>query len=132
MPATLCQVCVWSEVYKNECIPQMQGIGHYWTEDACGEGSYATWRAARTRALKTLANETYGSDYPKPFRLISRADHSAFKECPECKRLRLQLAELLKNGEDITVVRAAKAEQKQHCDWFLKQRRELDTMRHSG
>eukprot|EP00965_Chrysotila_dentata_P235204 6200614-Pleurochrysis_carterae.AAC.4 len=100
-------------------MTQIQSIGHYWTEDACCEGSYATWRGARTRALKSLANETYGSGFPKPFRLISRANHLAFKECLARKRLRLQLAELLKNGENITMVWATKAERKECCDWFL-------------
>eukprot|EP00965_Chrysotila_dentata_P163304 5393854-Pleurochrysis_carterae.AAC.1 len=61
----------------------MQSICHYWSlGSGSDKGSYATWRAACKRALRTLANETYGSDYPKPFCLISRADHSAFKECP--------------------------------------------------
>eukprot|EP00965_Chrysotila_dentata_P042075 1396056-Pleurochrysis_carterae.AAC.1 len=75
----------------------MQQIGHCWSLEEGTEGSYATWRAGRDRALLSLSKDTYGADYAKPFRLISRADHSAFKECPECKRLRLQVAELMRN-----------------------------------
>eukprot|EP00965_Chrysotila_dentata_P244831 6206194-Pleurochrysis_carterae.AAC.1 len=59
----------------------MQNIGYLWSLEKGSEGSYATWRAARSRALLSLSKDTYGIDYPKPFRLISRADHSAFKEC---------------------------------------------------
>eukprot|EP00965_Chrysotila_dentata_P033390 1111253-Pleurochrysis_carterae.AAC.1 len=63
----------------------MRTIGYCWSLEEGTEGSYATWRSGRKKALLTLSKETYGSDNPKLFRLISRADHSAFKECPECK-----------------------------------------------
>eukprot|EP00965_Chrysotila_dentata_P012009 394445-Pleurochrysis_carterae.AAC.1 len=66
---TATQVCVWAEVYKKEFIPQMQEIGYYWSLEQGSEGSYATWRAARKRALLSLSKDTYGADYAKPFRL---------------------------------------------------------------
>eukprot|EP00965_Chrysotila_dentata_P055521 1841974-Pleurochrysis_carterae.AAC.1 len=83
-------VCVCAKVYKKEFIPQMQKIGYVWSLEKGSEGSYATWREGLKWALSSLSKDTYGTDYSKPFRLISRADHSAFKECPTCKRLRLQ------------------------------------------
>eukprot|EP00965_Chrysotila_dentata_P167721 5538595-Pleurochrysis_carterae.AAC.1 len=58
-------VCVWAEVYKKEFVPQMQDIGYAWSLEAGSEGSYATWRAARNRALLSLSRDTYGADYPK-------------------------------------------------------------------
>eukprot|EP00965_Chrysotila_dentata_P044554 1481125-Pleurochrysis_carterae.AAC.3 len=110
----------------------MRKAGYYWSLEKGLEWSYATWRAARAKALVRLSKEMYGSDYPKPFRLISRADHSAFKECEECKRLRLEVAQLLRDGADSATVATKKAKQRVHSDWFMQQRRELDTMRHSG
>eukprot|EP00965_Chrysotila_dentata_P168853 5575721-Pleurochrysis_carterae.AAC.1 len=94
----------------------MQKAGYYWSLEQGSEGSYATWRAGRDRALLRLSGETYGADYAKPFRLISRADHSAFKECAECKRLRLEVAQLLRDGADSAAIAAKKAEQRVHSD----------------
>eukprot|EP00965_Chrysotila_dentata_P032509 1083201-Pleurochrysis_carterae.AAC.1 len=133
-PIMLCtlQVCVWSEVYKKEFISQVQKAGYYWSLEQGSEGPYVTWRAGRDRALFLLSRETDGADYAKPFRLISRADHSAFEECAKCKRIRLEVAHLLRDGADSAAVATKKAEQCVHSDWFIKQRRELDTMRHSG
>eukprot|EP00965_Chrysotila_dentata_P244832 6206194-Pleurochrysis_carterae.AAC.2 len=39
---------------------------------------------------------------------------------------------MLKSGSDNVVIRAKKEEQRTHSEWFMRQRRELDTMRHSG
>eukprot|EP00965_Chrysotila_dentata_P022426 742686-Pleurochrysis_carterae.AAC.2 len=125
------EVCVRAEVYKKEFVPQMRGIGYLWSLESEGWGSYATWREGRKRALFAPSKDTYGADYQRPFCLISRADHSAFKECPECKRLRLQIAELLKAGHESTAIRTVKEEQRHHSEWFMKQRRELDNIRHS-
>eukprot|EP00965_Chrysotila_dentata_P171493 5659916-Pleurochrysis_carterae.AAC.1 len=58
----------------------MQGKGYAWSLTADGEGSIATWRNKRAKALQMYADDTYGAG-GKPFRLVSRADHSAFKEC---------------------------------------------------
>eukprot|EP00965_Chrysotila_dentata_P260978 6214102-Pleurochrysis_carterae.AAC.1 len=106
------EVCVWSEVYKKGSIPQMRQVGYYWSLEKGLEESYATWRAGRAKALLCLSKETYGTEYPKPFRLTSRADHSAFKECSECKCLRLEVAQLLRDGADLAVVSAKKPSSK--------------------
>eukprot|EP00965_Chrysotila_dentata_P046719 1551347-Pleurochrysis_carterae.AAC.1 len=44
----------------------------------------------------------------------------------------MQLAELLKKGHDSAAVRAKNEDQRLHSEWFMRQRRELDVMRHSG
>eukprot|EP00965_Chrysotila_dentata_P025268 839775-Pleurochrysis_carterae.AAC.1 len=58
----------------------MQRKGYSWSLTADGEGSNAIWREGRKHALQAYADETYG-DGDKPLRLVSRANHSAFKEC---------------------------------------------------
>eukprot|EP00965_Chrysotila_dentata_P201511 6180614-Pleurochrysis_carterae.AAC.4 len=90
------QVCVWKEIELNNFLPLVQGKGYTWSAEPDKAGSNASWRAEKYKALKQYALETYGPDFKKPFRsLISRADHSAFKECAECKRLRLDVAEAI-------------------------------------
>eukprot|EP00965_Chrysotila_dentata_P107381 3547556-Pleurochrysis_carterae.AAC.1 len=73
------QVCVWKDVYETEFVPRMQRRGYSWSLASDGKGSSATWREGKNRALQMYADETYGPG-GKPFRLVSRADHSAFKE----------------------------------------------------
>lgn len=118
-------------MYEQEFVPEMQRKGYSWSLTADGEGSNATWRDGRKQALQAYADETYG-DGGKPFRLVSRADHSAFKECSRCKTLRLAVAKLMREGARSDAIAAAKAEQKKHSDWFLGQRNELEKMRQSG
>eukprot|EP00965_Chrysotila_dentata_P142893 4722086-Pleurochrysis_carterae.AAC.1 len=65
-----------------------------------------------------LSKDTYGADYPKPFRFVSHADHPAFKECAQWKQLRLELSDLLKKGHESAVVRSKKEEQRLHSEWY--------------
>lgn len=124
-------MCTWNDVYKREFIPHAQKAAYGWASRLNSDGSRTTWNAGRARALARLAIETYGEG-SKPFRLISRKDHSAFKECARCKKLRLKLAELLKNGADIVDVEAMKALQAKHVKWFMDQREVLERWRQAG
>lgn len=126
------QVCVWKEIYINDFIPFAQKKGYSWSADADKEGSNATWRAGKKKALQQFAEETYGPDFQKPFRLIARADHSAFKECAECKKLRLAVARAISEGKDHCEIQREKRLQKEHLDWFMAQRDELERLRQSG
>eukprot|EP00965_Chrysotila_dentata_P235868 6200997-Pleurochrysis_carterae.AAC.2 len=90
-----------------------------------------TWRDRRKQALQAYADETYG-DGGKPFGLVSKANHSAIKECSRCKTLRLAVAKLIRENARSDAIAAAKAEQKKHSDWFLGQLNELQIMRQSG
>eukprot|EP00965_Chrysotila_dentata_P228843 6196833-Pleurochrysis_carterae.AAC.1 len=109
----------------------MQRASFSWSLEQDKKGSNATWREGKKRALHLYADATYGPG-GRPFRLVSRADHSAFKKCSRCKELRIQLAELLKNCRSHQQVAAAKKSQKEDSDWFLAQRQELSKMRFSG
>eukprot|EP00965_Chrysotila_dentata_P255109 6212105-Pleurochrysis_carterae.AAC.2 len=126
------QVCVWKEIYMNDFLPHARSKGYTWSADPDKAGSNASWRAGKAEALRLYAEETYGPEYGKPFRLIARSDHSAFKECAECKRLRLAVARAISEGKDHTQIQRHKALQKEHLDWFMAQRNELETLRQSG
>eukprot|EP00965_Chrysotila_dentata_P105365 3479862-Pleurochrysis_carterae.AAC.1 len=89
----VCWVCVWSDVYVKEFIPLVKQPPYNWASRIHTSGSKTTWLTGKDRALQRLAVETYGEG-SKPFRLISRRDHFAFKECAECKKLRLEFANL--------------------------------------
>lgn len=108
----------------------MEEIGHAWCHEDGRPGSMATWLDAKNKALQALANETYGPG--PPYRLISRKDHSAYKECAQCRKLRLEVARLLKEGKDLLAIDAAKKEQAKHRDWYMTQREKLEAMRQSG
>eukprot|EP00965_Chrysotila_dentata_P185699 6130634-Pleurochrysis_carterae.AAC.1 len=125
-------VCIWKDVYEQEFVPQMRAIGYTWSlEVDSKKGSESTWRKGREAALQKFADETYGPG-GKPFRLVSRSDHSAFKECSLCRKLRLDLSALIKKGADPEQIAACKRKQKEHSDWFFAQRAELEKMRQSG
>ena len=119
------------DVFKDEFLKHMVDIGHAWCHEDGRPGSMATWLDAKNRALQALAHETYGPDSP-PYRLISRKDHSAYKECAECRRLRLDVARLLKEGKDLLAIDAAKKLQADHRNWYMTQREKLEAMRQSG
>lgn len=123
---------MWKDVYEQEFVPQMKDMGYTWSiEEDRKKGSNSTWRKGKDAALQIFADETYGPG-GKPFRLVSRSDHSAFKECSLCRKLRLDLAVLLKQGADPQQIAACKLKQKAHSDWFLAQREALENMRQSG
>eukprot|EP00965_Chrysotila_dentata_P062755 2079113-Pleurochrysis_carterae.AAC.2 len=125
-------VCVWKEIYMNDFLSHAQEKGYMWSADPDKAGSNASWRAGKHEALRLYAEETYGSEYRKPFRLIAPSYHSAFKECAECKRLRLAVASAISEGKDHSQIRRKKVLQKEHLDWFMAQRNELETLRQAG
>eukprot|EP00965_Chrysotila_dentata_P132783 4390260-Pleurochrysis_carterae.AAC.4 len=92
------QVCVRKDVCEQEFVPEMQrNKGYSWSLLADGEGSNATCRDGRKQALRAYTDKTYGNG-GKPFRLVSSADHSAFKGCSRYRTLRLAEAKLMRHG----------------------------------
>lgn len=116
-------VATWSSVYEQEYLVECEMLG-------VPAGARATWYDGRDRALTVLAHEAYGADAP-PFKLRMRAKNRTFKECPKCQQLRLAYADALKS-RDAVALRAAKAAMKEHSQWFLAQRAELDRLRRMG
>eukprot|EP00965_Chrysotila_dentata_P008439 274531-Pleurochrysis_carterae.AAC.1 len=122
------EVCVWLEVYKEEFIPEMRLIGVAWGREEGGDGSIATWRDGKTRALLAFAEETYG-DGSAPFKLRSRSRNSTFKECEVCQTYRLKLKTLIQGGALPAEICALKADMRDHVRWFMGQRKALHNMR---
>lgn len=116
-------VCTWLSVYTEEYVPECDARG-------VEAGKRATWYEGRSRALLLLARETYG-DAAKPFKLRLRAKNRSFKECERCQALRLAYAEALRQ-RDRMMARRALADMREHSNWFLTQRTELDRMRRSA
>jgi hypothetical protein len=61
-----------------------------------------------------------------------RSKQSAFKECTDCKALRLEYAEGLRNRLMPVDILKIKASMKKHRDWWQDQRFELDRLRRQG
>ena len=91
------------------------------------KGSIATWYQGRKNALLELAKEKVGED-SGPFKFLSRANHSAYKECGRCQILRLELAEAIANKATFEVVSAKKAALVAHLQSMYKQRATLDRL----
>ena len=134
----------WGNAYRLEFYPFMLICGHPWrnpdqdTADgggnpessrAMGKGSRATWYKGRNRALQRLGDERLGG---QPFRFISRQKHSAYKECAECQRLRLDVDEGIKSRAPPDDIRAKQQLYSAHLQWMYKQRIILEKMTQSA
>ena len=140
----------FSDVYESEFVTEMRILGCHWklpskiakaktaqpkgsnsdseadaddTDDP-GKGSRATWYKGRNMALAELG-AMYNDD-KKPFRLVSRKNHSAYKECADCQRLRLAIEEALKLKRSHSVVTERKALLTEHLAIVYKDRATLD------
>eukprot|EP00967_Tisochrysis_lutea_P125180 scaffold210125_cov33-Tisochrysis_lutea.AAC.3 len=66
-----------------------------------------------------------------PLKLRMRAKNRSFNECPTCQRFRLAYREALRARDRTTMLDVYK-QMKEHAQWFLGQRVELDILRKSG
>lgn len=81
--------CVWQTVFEDEYMIECEIAG-------VSSGCISTWKEGKARALKQLADQTYGSELGgRPCVLKMRSKHSAFKECSICQDLRLKLKNAL-------------------------------------
>eukprot|EP00966_Prymnesium_polylepis_P303289 7005826-Prymnesium_polylepis.1 len=67
-----------------------------------------------------MAKEKLGED-AKPFKFISRAKHSAYKECHICQSLRLDVSAASKRGAPPDEIHRLKGLYADHLQWMIKQ-----------
>lgn len=127
----------WRAVYTEEFVPFMKAMNINWRssadDDTVGDagdqqskGSSSTWYHGRALALKQLGEERLGKGLS--FQLKSRAKHSAYKECHECQKLRLEVKEAIRRRELPSVIKMKEAAYKEHLQWMLRQRARLEVI----
>jgi len=121
----------FQRMYATEFVPEMQLLGHNWlshTETRNDEvGSMATWYRGRKAALQQLAINEEGAN-AKPFKFKSRAQHSAYKECPVCQSRRLAVAYAIKSKMSPAEIRRRQEAYAAHLQWMMAQRRCMEEM----
>ena len=133
----------FSNMYDDHFVPEMKALGIEWKlpeqgstsahaeqELDCSDregGSRSSWYEGRRIALQTRAVDQYGAGHAA-FKFLSRAKHSAYKECPDCQRLRLAVAEAIAKRMSAAEIRRRRQALADHIQWMILQRRCLDRM----
>ncbi|KAL3926315.1 MAG: hypothetical protein SGPRY_003352 [Prymnesium sp.] len=131
---------LWRNVYRDEFVPYMHLRAVIWrhpdeSRDAMqGKRSSActsigVWYSGpgQRRTLKQLDGEEKLGER-KRFRFVARKKHSAYKECTECKRLRLAIRNALAQQQTPARIRELTEEQAAYIQWMMRQRRELERL----
>ena len=120
---------VWDAVYDDEFVAEMRLLGHAWRlrSEAKGDGygSQGTWYLGRAEALQRLAHQKLGAG-TKAFKFVSRAKHSAYKECHDCQTKRLAKAAAIARGAPPDEIKALDADLTTHLQWMYAQRLRLE------
>ena len=121
---------VWDAVYDDEFVAEMRLLGHPWrlrSEAKADDnyGSQGTWYLGRAEALQRLAHKKLGAG-AKAFKFVSRAKHSAYKECHECQTKRLAKAAAIARGAPPDEIKALDADLTSHLQWMYAQRLRLE------
>ena len=134
----------WKDVYAEEFVAEMRLLGYAWKEPPSAEteqqndeqtadpndhlsdeqGSIATWYAGRTTALRLKATEKLGQG--RTLQLKSRKKHSAYKECDECQKARLDVREAISKNLGPDEINRRKETHRQHLMCIMAQRRKLE------
>ena len=137
---------IWRNVYEKEFVPEMRSLGHPWKlpaaasategrdqcseshdrDDACS-GSMSTWYDGKKAALVRLAQDYLGAD-SAPFKFVSRAKHSAYKECHLCQTGRLAIDEAIRLRFGPDVIAQRKANLASHLQWMYRQRETMERL----
>jgi len=121
----------------------MRAAGHNWTrvadlvidnsscdsgDDDDALGSKSTWYRSRNTALARYSAEHYQAGAP-PFVLVSRAKHSAYKQCVDCQDNERGKIDAIAANETFAMINSWTVKQQVHVAWILGQRFALEAWR---